>query len=54
MAYKKRGLTLLNMNDVSPTLTSHPDDYVHYAEPRILTVREYARINLFQIGINLK
>ena len=44
---KKRGLTLLNMNDVSPTLTSHPDDYVHYAEPRILTVREYARIQSF-------
>lgn len=35
------------MNDVSPTLTSHPDDYVHYAEPRILTVREYARIQSF-------
>ena len=44
---KKRGLTLLNKDDVSPTLTSHPDDYIHYAEPRILTVREYARIQSF-------
>lgn len=44
---KKRGLTLLNGDDVSPTLTSHPDDYIHYAEPRILTVREYARIQSF-------
>lgn len=44
---KKRGLTLLNRADVSPTLTSHPDDYIHYAEPRILTVREYARIQSF-------
>ncbi|UVP50197.1 DNA cytosine methyltransferase [Bacteroides cellulosilyticus] len=47
MEYKKRGLTLLNKDDVSPTLTSHPDDYIHYAEPRILTVREYARIQSF-------
>lgn len=31
----------------SPTLTTLPDDYVHYAEPRILTVREYARIQTF-------
>ena len=44
---KNRGLTLLNKDDVSPTLTSHPDDYIHYAEPRILTVREYARIQSF-------
>ena len=44
---KKRGLTLLNKDDVSPTLTSHPDDYIHYAEPRVLTVREYARIQSF-------
>ena len=31
----------------SPTLTTLPDDYVHYCEPRILTVREYARIQSF-------
>jgi DNA (cytosine-5)-methyltransferase 1 len=24
-----------------------PDDYIHYSEPRILTVREYARIQSF-------
>ena len=24
-----------------------PDDYLHYSEPRILTVREYARIQSF-------
>ena len=24
-----------------------PDDYIHYCEPRILTVREYARIQSF-------
>lgn len=31
----------------APTLTTLPDDYIHYQEPRILTVREYARIQSF-------
>lgn len=31
----------------TPTITTLPDDYVHYCEPRILTVREYARIQTF-------
>lgn len=44
---KKRGLTILDSHKPAPTLTSHPDDYVHYSEPRILTVREYARIQSF-------
>ena len=29
------------------TATSLPDDYVHYAQPRILTVREWARLQMF-------
>ena len=29
------------------TATSLPDDYVHYCAPRILTVREWARLQLF-------
>ena len=29
------------------TATSLPDDYVHYAQPRILTVREWARLQTF-------
>ena len=44
---KKRGIIVLGENDPSPTLTTHPDDYLHYLEPRILTVREYARIQSF-------
>lgn len=44
---KKRGITILHPKQQAPTLTSHPDDYVHYCEPRILTVREYARIQTF-------
>lgn len=29
------------------TATSMPDDYVHYCQPRILTVREWARLQMF-------
>ncbi|WP_342367262.1 DNA cytosine methyltransferase [Holdemanella porci] len=29
------------------TLTSIPDDFIHYSEPRIMTVRESARIQSF-------
>jgi DNA (cytosine-5)-methyltransferase 1 len=31
----------------SITATSMPDDYVHFAQPRTLTVREWARLQLF-------
>lgn len=31
----------------TPTITTLPDDYIHYCEPRILTVREFARIQTF-------
>ena len=31
----------------APTITTLPDDYIHYCEPRIFTVREYARIQSF-------
>lgn len=29
------------------TATSLPDDYVHYSQPRSLTVREWARLQMF-------
>ncbi len=44
---KKRSITPLDENVVCPTITSLPDDYIHYAEPRVLTVRECARIQSF-------
>ncbi|MGK4566453.1 DNA cytosine methyltransferase [Flavobacterium sp. 3HN19-14] len=44
---KKHTIIPLNGNDKSPTITTLPDDYIHYLEPRILTVREYARIQSF-------
>ena len=44
---KKRSITPLDDDLVCPTITSLPDDYIHYAEPRVLTVRECARIQSF-------
>jgi DNA (cytosine-5)-methyltransferase 1 len=44
---KKRALIALGKNSPCRVLTSHPDDYIHFSEPRILTVREYARIQSF-------
>lgn len=44
---RKRGITPLKPDSICPTLTSIPDDLIHYSEPRIMTVREYARIQSF-------
>ena len=44
---KKRSITPLDESSVCPTITSLPDDYIHYSEPRVLTVRECARIQSF-------
>ncbi|MCL2247543.1 MAG: DNA cytosine methyltransferase [Lentimicrobiaceae bacterium] len=44
---KKRGVTPLKPDYPCNTLTSIPDDYIHYSEPRVLTVREMARIQGF-------
>nr|WP_304345599.1 DNA cytosine methyltransferase [Campylobacter showae] len=44
---KKRGVTPLKKNSICNTITSIPDDYIHYDEPRIMTVREHARIQSF-------
>ncbi|MGP1510783.1 MAG: DNA cytosine methyltransferase [Treponema lecithinolyticum] len=51
---KQRSLTILDPNSVSPTITSHPDDYLHYSEPRIMTVRECARIQSFPDWYEIK
>ncbi len=36
-----------NENGPNITATSLPDDYVHYSQPRSLTVREWARLQMF-------
>ena len=44
---RKRVRTLLASGQPACTVTTHPDDIVHYSEPRILTVRECARLQSF-------
>ena len=44
---KKRSVTVVKADTVCPTVTSIPDDLIHYSEPRIPTVREVARIQSF-------
>ena len=51
---RKRGVTVLDESKAAPTVTAHPDDFVHYCEPRILTVRESARIQSFPDSFQFK
>ena len=44
---KKRSVTVLAANEPAPTVTTIPDDFVHYTEPRVMTVRECARLQTF-------
>lgn len=43
----KRNYTLLNPAGQSPTVVTLPDDFIHYASHRALTVREMARLQSF-------
>lgn len=51
---RQRGITVLDPDSVSPTITGQPDDYLHYSEPRIMTVRECARIQSFPDWYEIK
>lgn len=44
---KKHSQRALSWDKPSPTVVTLPDDYVHPSEPRIFTVREYARLQGF-------
>lgn len=50
----KSGTKKLLGDEPTSTLTTLPDDYIHYCEPRILTVREYARIQSFPDSYEFK
>ena len=43
----KRNYTVLNPEGQSPTVCTMPDDFIHYASYRPLTVREMARLQSF-------
>ena len=44
---KKSAIRVLDPQRPAPTVTSMPDDLLHYSEPRTLTVRENARLQSF-------
>lgn len=44
---EKQATRVLDPKQSSPTITSMPDDLLHYNEPRTLTVRENARLQTF-------
>jgi DNA (cytosine-5)-methyltransferase 1 len=47
LGIKKSAIRVLDPDKPSPTITSMPDDLIHYSEPRTLTVRENARLQGF-------
>ena len=47
LGISKHATTPLAPDQPCHTLTTLPDDYLHYSEPRILTVREYGRLQSF-------
>lgn len=51
---KKQCLTPLHPDMLARTVTTLPDDMIHYAEPRILTVRENARLQTFPDWFSFK
>lgn len=44
---KKDKKVLLDPGAPSSTITTHPDEFIHYREPRNITVREMARLQSF-------
>lgn len=47
MGTKKDKKVLLDATVPSSTITTHPDEFIHYAVPRNVTVREMARLQSF-------
>jgi len=50
----KKALRVLDPDRPAPTITSLPDDLLHYREPRVLTVRENARLQSFPDWFSFK
>ncbi|MCS3902188.1 DNA (cytosine-5)-methyltransferase 1 [Methylohalomonas lacus] len=47
LGLKKHRISVQAKNRPSPTITTLPDDILHYESPRVLTVRESARLQSF-------
>ena len=46
-ANKKHTIHILHPDQIAPTVTTLPDDILHYSQPRILPFREMARLQSF-------
>ena len=53
-ANKKHTVYVLHPEQPAPTVTTLPDDMIHYSEARILTVREMARLQSFPDDFEFK
>jgi DNA (cytosine-5)-methyltransferase 1 len=51
---KKACIVLLDPDKPASTLTTIPDDMIHYSQPRVLTVRECARLQSFPDWFEVK
>lgn len=47
LGLRKCAIRVLDPDNAAPTITSMPDDLIHYSEPRTLSVRENARLQSF-------
>lgn len=47
LGIRKRSTTPLDAAAPSPTISTLPDDFIHYSRPRAMTVREHARLQSF-------
>ncbi|TPM40026.1 DNA cytosine methyltransferase [Mesorhizobium sp. B2-3-4] len=47
LGIKKRSTTPLDPTAPAPTISTLPDDFIHYSRPRAMTVREHARLQSF-------
>lgn len=47
LGIKKRATTALDPEAPAPTISTLPDDFIHYSRPRSMTVREHARLQSF-------
>lgn len=54
LGIRKRSTTPLDPNGPAPTISTLPDDFIHYARPRAMTVREHARLQSFPDWFSFK
>lgn len=54
LGIRKRSTTPLDADAPSPTVSTLPDDFVHYSKPRAMTVREHARLQSFPDWFSFK